>query len=185
MNRPDDQPFDVLLEMAARSRAAGRTAGADTDAQHHLEPYWTGVGFSVGPLRFVAPLGQVTEILVGVALTRLPRVKPWMKGVANVRGRLMPVMDLAQFLGLPSNPPAGRRQRALVLEIDETYCGLLVDEAHGLKHFGFEAYKEDTPGLPDAVKPFVAGLYDGADGTWTVFDTGALASDPHFLEAGA
>lgn len=184
MDRLDNSPFDLLLTMAARSRVAQGSGDAEQrDATQRLEPHWTGVGFSIGEWRFVAPLGQVTEILAGVKLTRLPRVRPWVKGVANVRGRLLPVIDLGEFFGMKAEG-GGRRQRALVVEIDETYCGLLVDDAHGLKHFGVDAYQPDIQDTPEALTPFLAGRYDTADGSWTVFDTGSLVSSDRFLQAG-
>ncbi len=58
----------------------------------------------------------------------------WMKGVANVRGRLMTVMDLSRFLGQPSELQEKRR-RLLVLDQDDLYTGVIVDEVLGMQHF--------------------------------------------------
>jgi len=175
-------PFDLLLSMAARSRAALGAGGANKEGQIALPASWTGVGFSLGGFYFVAPLGQVTEILTGITIARLPRVKPWVRGVANVRGRLLPILDLAAFFGLP--PVQSGRMRVLILEIDEIYCGLMVDEAHGLRHFGAEAYRPEGAQLSDAIRPFAVGRYLSNEGSWHVFDTGKLVQDSGFLDAG-
>ena len=86
-------PFDLLLDISARVRSDG------AEARLRIQPHWTGVDFSVLGQRLVAPMGSVTEILMVPPLTRLPRVQPWVRGVANVRGRLLPVIGLAAFLG--------------------------------------------------------------------------------------
>ena len=52
------------------------------------------------------PLRQAGEIFAPVALTTVPYTEPWMLGVANLRGGLHAVVDLAQFLGLREQPPA-------------------------------------------------------------------------------
>jgi twitching motility protein PilI len=171
-------PFQLLLDIAARAR----TGPEATEAQRRIQPHWSGVGFAVSGHRFVAPLGQVTEIMTVPSLTRLPRVKPWVRGVANVRGRLLPVADLAAFFGgrLSSSP---RRLRALVVEAEDIYCGLLVDEVLGLKHFGTEALREPPRELPEHFVAFVEGAYVAADGEWTLFNAGKLVGDARFLDA--
>lgn len=88
--------FIELLRLAdlAKSRATGRH-----DADY---TQWIGIAFEVGGQEFVAPMGEVSEILALPELTPIPRTKPWLLGVANVRGRLLPLADLAKFLNIDS-----------------------------------------------------------------------------------
>lgn len=175
---PEAQPFDLLLEIAARAR----TGSEGAVAQLRIQPHWTGIGFSLLGTRMVAPMPLVSEILILPPLTRLPRVQSWVQGVANVRGRLLPVIGLAAFLG--GAPAPGRRaQRALVVEIDDVYCGLAVDEILGLKHFAIDAYRDDPGALPPAVAPFADGSYVAADGSWTLLRPDRIVADPRFLDA--
>src|SRR5512139_721195 len=113
-------PFDLLLEIAARVRRGSDFA----EARLHVQAQWTGIGFSVLGLRLLAPMGSVTEILMVPPLARLPRVKPWVRGVANVRGRLLPVIGLATLLGGRATPH-WRQHRVLVLGHAEFDCGLV------------------------------------------------------------
>ena len=171
-------PFELLLELAARARSGSDGA----ESRLKIQPHWTGVGFSLLGHRLVAPMGQITEILILPPLSRLPRVQPWVRGVANVRGRLLPMLGLAAFLG--GKPSANwRSHRALVVETEEMYCGLVVDEVHGLKHFATDAFREDTKELPAGVASFSAGSYIANDGIWTVFRPDRVAADPRFLNA--
>ena len=88
--------FIELLRIAdlARARKSGRRGGKEFD--------WQGVVFEIGGQRLVAPMGQVSEILTMPEYTSVPLVKPWMLGIANIRGRLLPLTDLSRFLQVPS-----------------------------------------------------------------------------------
>ena len=147
-------PFELLLDIATRARSGGEEA----QARLRIQPHWSGVGFSLLDQRLVVPMGEVTEILKLPELTRLPRVQPWVRGVANIRGRLLPIVCLAGFFG--GRPSLNwRAHRALVVEHGDIYCALQVDEVHGLKHFGAEALREGA--LPDnaALATVTRGAY--------------------------
>src|SRR5690606_40471152 len=93
-------PFQRLLEIDARCR--GLAAGLPS--QQEAVKTWAGIGFRMGERLFVAPMGEVGEILHEPRYTQLPGVKSWVKGVANVRGRLLPIMDLCGYFGLELSP---------------------------------------------------------------------------------
>ncbi len=171
-------PFAELLAIDARARR-GREG---SDAGRRTQTHWTGVGFAVLGQRLVAPMGSVTEILKVPPLTRLPRVQPWVEGVANVRGRLLPVIGLAAFLG--GNPTlAWRGRRVLVLASGGFDCALLVDEVLGLKHFTAEAFRDRAAGVEPALVPCIGGFYAAAEGDWAVFRPDLLLGDTRFLDA--
>jgi twitching motility protein PilI len=171
-------PFDLLLEIAAR---ASRSVDVP-EARLPVLPHWTGIGFSVLGQRLVAPMGSISEILMVPPVTRLPRVQTWVKGVANIRGRLLPVISLAAFLG--GRPGSNwRAYRVLVLGSGEFDCGIVVDEVHGLKHFADESLRTDLAGVAEGLARFVDGIYTAADGDWAVFRPAALVRDLRFLDA--
>lgn len=170
-------PFQLLLEIAARAQSGSEVG----DSALKIHAHWTGIGFSVMGERLVAPFGQVTEILMVPPLTRLPRVQPWARGVATVRGRLLPMVGLVGFLG--GKPGNWRSQRVLVVDLDDMYCGLIVDEVYGLKHFATDAYREKSAQLPATLQEFVEGSYVAADGAWSVFRPDRLIRNERFLDA--
>jgi twitching motility protein PilI len=174
----DTAPFQLLLEIAARARSGNDAA----ESRLRVQPHWSGVGFSLMGQRFVAPIGSVTEVLMLPPLTRLPRVAPWLRGVANVRGRLLPVIALANFLG--GRPSIDwHAHRALVVENDEFHCALVVDDVHGLQHFTAESFRDLATDIEPAMAPFVSGSYSAAEGAWAVFRPELLTRDPRFLDA--
>ncbi|WP_227511786.1 chemotaxis protein CheW [Psychrobacter sp. ENNN9_III] len=82
--------FIELLRLAdlARARSSGRQGGQVYD--------WRGIVFEIGGQRLIAPMGEVSEVLAMPEYTSMPLVKSWMLGIANVRGRLLPITDLAK-----------------------------------------------------------------------------------------
>jgi len=111
--------------------------------------------------------------------TLMPGVKPWVKGVANLRGRLLPVMDLGGFLGLELSV-ARKQRRVLVVEYQDVFVGLLVDEVVGMQHFAQDALSTSSAGGA----PFIQGQFDG-DQLWQVFSPFALAQAPGFMDVAA
>ncbi len=67
-------------------------------------------------------------------VTRVPGAKAWIRGLANVRGQLLPVVDLRTFLGSGATN-TGRKTRVLVAHHREMPAGLLVDEVLGFRRF--------------------------------------------------
>lgn len=116
------EPFAVLVDLARRS--ADHALGLP--AQLDIVPHWSGIGFSLGGHRFIAPMNEVAEILAQPPSTRLPGVRPWVRGVSNVRGRLLPLIDLESFFG--DSLGARSRRRVLALEVGDLYSGLIVSE---------------------------------------------------------
>jgi twitching motility protein PilI len=169
-------PFALLLDIAERSR---RNA-SDLPQQVEAVSYWRGVGFMLAGHQFVADMGEVAEILQPPRLTKVPGVRSWVLGVANVRGRLVPVMDLAGLLGLPSKAN-WRSRRVLVVEQDDHLSGLLVDAVLGMQQFPVDG-RLDTPELDPALEKFVTHGYERDGREWPVFELRELIQAPEFLE---
>src|SRR5690606_41913672 len=94
----------------------------------------SGIGFRMGERFFVAPMGEVGEVLHEPRYTLLPGVRGWVKGVANVRGRLLPIMDLCGFFGNELSP-LRKLRRVLVVDHQEIFAGLAVCEVFWMHHF--------------------------------------------------
>lgn len=176
--------FQALASLATISRQSAKGLPAQAD----VAPRWSGVGFSFLGFQFVTPIGQgqVAELLEVPSSTRLPGVHPWVTGLSNVRGRLLPLFDLAMFFG--GRLTAQRKQhRVLVVETDVVYTGLLVDRAFGMQHFSADSFMEAADAdeeLPEVLQPYVKGAYQDAAGKqWFVFNVAALTAEPRFVNA--
>ncbi|MNH31062.1 CheW-like domain protein [compost metagenome] len=101
--------------------------------------------------------------------------------MANLRGRLLPVMDLCGFFGLGLSAPRKQR-RVLVLDHEELFAGLLVDEVLGLQHFPLHSLELSPPTpLLNGAEPFVQGHFQ-QQRCWAIFSPLALAQAPGFLD---
>lgn len=71
----------------------------------------------------------VQEIIRVSEITQVPRAPGFIKGVINLRGRIIPVVDLKRKLGLGEVDEAARQSRIVVVKVRERLVGLLVDGA--------------------------------------------------------
>lgn len=182
--RDGDSRLAGMAALEELARSAAVFALPLPARQATVEP-WRGLGFNVGGNRLVSELGQVLEVLAPPRLTPIPGVQNWVLGVANVRGRLLPVMDLCAYLGL-ANTTGRAEWRTLVVEDGDLYCGLLVEQSFGMLQFEpqeAEAEVDDTvePGLAR----FIRGSYRQSARRWRVMDVRALVREPAFFEVGA
>jgi purine-binding chemotaxis protein CheW len=77
---------------------------------------------------YAIPIEQVREIRSVEKITRVPKSEPHVKGIMNLRGLIIPVIDVKEKLGLGSQGVANTKQRILVTNIADSLTGLLVDE---------------------------------------------------------
>ncbi|ACR11639.1 chemotaxis protein CheW [Teredinibacter turnerae] len=174
-----DSAFHVLANLAQRSR----TSAAGLPARQDAAPRWSGIGFALLGQKFVAPMSHVSELMELPSATRLPGVQPWVIGLSNVRGRLLPLFDLALFFGGSMTSPK-KHQRVLVLETDSLYSGIVVDRAFGMQHFTSDSYTQVDDGMPESIEGFVEGAYNDMHGEkWPVFSMARLAGDNRFTNA--
>lgn len=85
------------------------------------------VTFSLGKQVFGTDMSALIEIREWEEPTPLPSVAPYIKGVTNLRGTVIPVMGLAERIGWPASE-IHSRSCILVVNIGGNQCGLLVDE---------------------------------------------------------
>lgn len=83
------------------------------------------IAVRVGDQDFCIDVGQVREIRAWSPVTRLPHSPPFVRGVLNLRGTVLPVVDLASRLGL-AETDLNSRPAVVVVWIDRKLVGLLV-----------------------------------------------------------
>ena len=145
-----------------------------------LKQYWSGIGFSLEGKNYVSPLNETAEILQVPTYTSVPGVKKWLKGVANIRGKLLPVLDLIGFLDTQHQANIKTR-RLLVIEKNSLYSGIIVDQVFGMQHFDTEDYSDNIKEDRISTKPYVTGSYSREGEVWHVFSPYKLSEDPDFI----
>ena len=106
-----DRPFELLAELERRGRAVTAAAASENPGARE----WVGVAFRMAGELYLAAREETREVLaVPPGLTRIPGAKTWVKGIANVRGQLLPILDLRQYLGSGVTPNS-RNVRVIVV----------------------------------------------------------------------
>lgn len=94
----------------------------DLDAKEVLQL----VTFRLGKEEFSMDILKVQEIIRHMDLTRVPRTPDFVDGVINLRGRVIPVLDLRKRFGLPEGERTNET-RIIVVDVDNRTVGLKVD----------------------------------------------------------
>ncbi len=177
---PVIDPYEYLVKLSEKIKQIGPVLPAQED----IKTSWSGIGFNILGQRMVAPLGEVVEMLPVPSSTQLPGVQSWVLGLANVRGRLLPLFDLEAFFGGKLSSHRGKH-RVLVLEMGELYAGLIVNEAYGMQHFSEEAISGEIPPVVQHLAPYSKGTYEQEGLVWMAFSPFNLVRDPRFFSAAA
>jgi len=173
-----EQPFELLLEMERRSRVAFAGQGDGS-----MPSEWVGVGFRIGQEQFVANREQVREVLMlPDGMTRVPGAKRWMLGIANLRGHLLPLIDLKMMLG-SGRTSLRRMTRVISVNHREIPAGLVVDEVIGFRRFMDNELTDKWPQTAVRCDRFITGSYQRGQDNWPVFNLYELIESPTFLQA--
>jgi twitching motility protein PilI len=176
-----NRPYELLLAMEELARtAAERREGSTAEGGRE----WVGVGFGLGSERFVTDRADVREVMpVPEAMARVPGAKSWLRGIANVRGQLITVVDIKAFLGGGITMP-DRRSRVLAIASRDVPTGLLVDEVLGFRRFNVSDYRREDIKPVLRCEAYVEGSYRRGSDVWPYFRLPKLLADEQFLNAG-
>ncbi len=132
------------------------------------------VAFRLAGAGYALPVSHVERVVRVGEITRVPRAPASVQGVTNLRGRVIPVVDLRRRLGLPAGPPPDAAARILVLGAQGRRIGLLVDAAeHVLRLL---PSRRQAPG--SALPPAVMASYPLEGETLRLLDPERLLAGP-------
>ncbi|HEX4647396.1 MAG TPA: chemotaxis protein CheW [Steroidobacteraceae bacterium] len=176
-----DRPFELLAELERR--------GLGASAQLHQEAAagreWVGVALRMAGDLYLAAREETREVLgVPATTTRVPGARSWIKGLANVRGQLLPIIDLRHFLG-SGVTPITRNTRVVVVNHREIPAGLLVDEVLGFRRFADNEFSADAPPTVARCERYLAGAFRRGQEQWPVLSLRTILESPAFTEAAA
>jgi twitching motility protein PilI len=138
------------------------------------------LGVIIGSKRVLINLNQVTEVLQVPPMQNVPLTLPWFLGVANIRGNLYNITDLAQFMGLPPTPKSINNRIVLINSDITTQAAIVIDSLVGLR--SVEAMKS-KPKAKNKEIFFSKNSYEDADkNEWFELDIEALAQDKAFIQ---
>jgi twitching motility protein PilI len=176
-----DRPFELLAELERRARAVSAAVAEVSPASRE----WVGVALRMAGETFLVAREETREVLsLPPAMTRVPGAKSWLKGLANVRGTLLPILDLRQLLG-SGVTPVTRNTRVVVVNHREVPAGLMVDEVLGFRRFPESEFSGNAPPTVVRCEHFLAGAFRRGAEQWPVLSLRMLVESPGFQDAAA
>jgi len=116
------------------------------------------IAFRIGEQEFCVDIMAVREIRGWTPATPLPRSPGFMKGVINLRGAVLPIIDLGVRFGLKTSDPTARHV-IMVAHIGGRMVGLLVDAVSDIIQLKDEEVQPTPDVASDHVKTFVKGIF--------------------------
>ena len=116
------------------------------------------IAFRIGEQEFCVDIMAVREIRGWTPATPLPRAPGYMKGVINLRGAVLPIIDLGARFGLRTSEPS-ERHVIMVAHVGGRMVGLLVDAVSDIIQLTDEAVQPTPDVASEQVKAFVKGIF--------------------------
>lgn len=166
-----------------QTRLADRLQIARTQGVSAL---WLAV--EAGGRNYLFPLAQSGEIFPWVNIHPVSYTRAWFMGVANLRGGLFGVVDLASYVTGKASPPVNELMRSdsRLVSLNSALnvnCVLLIDKLAGLRKQ--DAFAEFSEKAPDAPEFFGNQYVDLQGATWQEINLQLLARQTDFLTIGA
>lgn len=166
-----------------QSRLADRLQAAKTQG---ASASWLAV--EAGEGKYLFPLNQSGEIFPWVSAQNVPYTQAWFTGVANLRGGLYGIVDLASFVTGKTPPPrsemARTESRLVALNSAlEVNCALQIDKLAGLRNL--EAFIDFTERSAESPEFFGHSYIDSNGASWQEINLQLLVKQAHFLTISA
>lgn len=143
------------------------------------------ITFQIGEQFLGVDIMAIREIRAWSPSTLLPHVPDYVRGVINLRGNVLPVVDLAARLGWGLTEPTGRHV-IIVVRIAEQLHGLIVDAVNDIVTVDDEAMQAPPSLSTDSASAFLKGLVAVEDRMVMVLSLDNLAADTrHMITAEA
>jgi twitching motility protein PilI len=175
----EPQNSSQIIQLLLQMETLSRNHAAPLPLEDEIKSMRSGIGFRIAEHHFVAPMEYVREIMKYPSISLVPGSKSWVKGIANIRGNLLPIFDLHGFLGKVSTL-VKRETRILSISNEKLTTGLMVDEVYGMKYFDHDNFDAQM-GYDVQWKEYLNGGYELEGKNWVVFDLQRLTENSQFL----
>ncbi|HVI34567.1 chemotaxis protein CheW [Phenylobacterium sp.] len=115
------------------------------------------ISFRIGSQEFCVDIMDVREIRGWTPATALPQAPAFVRGVINLRGAVLPIVDLGARLGLGAADPTARHV-IIVAQVEKQIVGLLVDAVSDILTVSDDMIQPTPDVASEMVRNFVRGL---------------------------
>ena len=165
----------MTADIAVSSRMRTNTAAIDfVEQDDSIEDMY--LTFDLGNEEYGVGIAGVTEIVGMQRIMPIPDMPEHVRGVINLRGKVIPVMDVRLRFGMPFRP-YDERTVIIVLEVDEAPAGLIVDSVREVLEIPPADIDRPARFARGASRPVIAGLGRVEDRIAVILDPAILVSD--------
>lgn len=115
------------------------------------------VGFRLGGEDYAIAITKIQEIIVMKPITRIPQVPGYIEGLINLRGSVIPVVNLRTLFGLPHRE-LDDETRTIIVNLNDRTLGYIVDEVTQVMRIAADQIQEAPLSITAVSKQYIAGL---------------------------
>ncbi|HET6451402.1 MAG TPA: chemotaxis protein CheW [Spirochaetia bacterium] len=131
------------------------------------------IGFTVGDEEYGLELLKVREVIRTRQVTWLPNAPSSVKGIINLRGQVIPIIDLRERFDLPRAQDTAMT-RVIVVEIEGKPVGMVVDSASQVVRVPVDQFEPPPPVLGEEARSFISAVGKIGDRLVTIMDVEKL-----------
>lgn len=166
--------FKYLMENQKSLNRNLRSKGVDNK---RLEYDFKVVSFKIGQEYYGIDIMTVKEILKEKKFTKIPNALDFVVGVLNLRGEIMPVIDLAKMFHLPSFSEKIETKSIIIIKVENLLIGLVIDQVQHVIPLRRSDIQPPSPLLGTINERYIEGVVELNDRLYVILDTEAIFSD--------
>lgn len=142
-----------------------------------------GLAFNLGAHHYIVPIVEIDEVIAITSFTRIPRAQGWLKGISNIRGNLVTLLDLHSILFNEASNAKLQSNRVLVVKSESHRYGLVVDSIIGMKSYQSESGTDQVPsGFDPKHLRHVSAFFMSGEEWFAALSIHSLLQDEHFQQ---
>ncbi|WP_283132568.1 chemotaxis protein CheW [Enterovibrio norvegicus] len=169
----------VLEQQASRIPHYASHAASDPNALKRVAQ--KNLIFSLADEQYGIPLSSVKEVIGLVKVTPIPHVPPFFKGLINLRGRIISVIDLRLKLGLEETEYEAKRTSIVISDVNALTIGSIVDDVNEVIGFDEEQIERELEISHSIKRDYIAGVAKAKDNLVLLLDINKVL-DPDDLD---
>ena len=178
---PDDELS--LHELAAKIARETLGTSSETNSTESATSTVKHVLFVLDDTQYAVPMENVLELQRLPRITPLPSAPEWLRGVTNLRGAVLSVVDLRSLLGLPPTDSSVSQRLVVVRStVEEIATGWIVDRMIGVRRLAMEDMQPSSTLTIGAAVRFLNGIVDCEGQLVAVLDVNRVLSSPEMRQ---
>lgn len=151
-----DKKSEIIREEAKELGVSGKAESPDASAETHPVETTEILAFKVANEEYAVRITELQEVIRYQKITAVPRSPRYLKGITSLRGKILPIIDLKERLGLAGKE--GEKQKIIVLSGKKEPLGALVNAVLGVLRFPASELLPPPSTLTEEERNFIEGV---------------------------